>query len=216
RTTAELEQRSADSSSGTQLVIRGHAAVFDSPTVIVYAGFAFEEVVGRGAFRKYVAAGNDMVCQADHEGEPLGRLSNSTLTISEDTQGVAYECLLPDTQHARDTWQLVKRGDYPGCSFTFMTSPAGERWDTGVPRPVDLDPAIEWWGRRYLLEFEMMRDLGPVTWPAYADTDCDADEDSDSSEDGETAPGGDAEAGTRSTPVSNLELRARALKLTRR
>ena len=161
------EQRSA--SGAAELVIEGYAAVFDSPTIIDYGSVAFEEVIARGAFRKFLNTGADIICQADHCGEPLGRISNNTLTVQEDTRGVKYRCVLPDTNHGRDTWELVQRGDYPGCSFTFYINENGDTWERNAPRPANVK-AADWWGRRIIAEFAEIIDIGPVTWPAYTDT----------------------------------------------
>lgn len=216
-----LEARAIETRShaGVELAIEGYAAVFDTPTIIDYGSVAFEEIVARGAFRKILATGTDVICQADHTGEPLGRISNGTLTITEDTQGVRYRCTMPDTQHGRDTWQLVQRGDYPGCSFTFYIADNGDTWDRTTPRAASVAPGVEWWGRRIIRELAQVIDVGPVTWPAYEATNVDAVVD---------APDAVDEEEPRSEPVDptaeqrtaaereHLQRRARLAALTRR
>lgn len=195
-----------------ELAIEGYAAVWDSPTIIDYGSFAFEEILARGAFRKLLRTGADIVCQADHCGEPLGRISNGALTVEEDAQGVRYRCVMPATQHGRDTWELVQRGDYPGCSFTFFVADGGDTWDRSVPAPAGLSSDTAWGGRRIIREFAEIRDIGPVTWPAYEATSVcvSGDEEHD-----------DAEAiGTTSRSATDgddaLQRRARAVAVLRR
>jgi hypothetical protein len=42
-----------------------------------------------------------------------------TLTLRGDNKGLAFDCLLPNTQAGRDTHESVKRGDLSGASFAF-------------------------------------------------------------------------------------------------
>lgn len=217
-TITALEQRS--DAGGQQLVIEGSAAVFDSPTLIDYGSFAFEEVIARGAFRKLIARGADILCLADHCGEPLGRVSNGALTIVEDVRALTYRNVMPDTQHGIDTWKLVQRGDYPGCSFTFyVAEESGDAWDRSAPRPAGLSSDTTWYGRRTIREFSQVDDIGPVKRPYYEDTDVTA-----------TTTGGDDAAGERSAPqggetrgesqgsddTASLQRRARAAAARRR
>lgn len=84
----------------------------------------------------------------------LGRRGAGTLRTSIDGEGVPYEIDLPNTTLGHDVAELLRRGDIIGSSFGF--------------RPIDVK-----WGEtedgyplRTVMELAM-RDVGPVTFPAY-------------------------------------------------
>ena len=73
---------------------------------------------------------------AHDERALLGRVSNGTLRISEDEQGVTFGLDLPDTTAGRDVAELVRRGDLQGCSFGMFG--LSHRWeeDDGIETKV--------------------------------------------------------------------------------
>jgi len=86
----------------------------------------------------------------------LGRMSAGTLRLESDGTGVFYEIDLPDTTVGRDVAALLERGDITGSSFGFRTME--DEWgetDQGFPL-------------RDLKQISV-RDVGPVTFPAYPD-----------------------------------------------
>lgn len=88
----------------------------------------------------------------------LGRSGAGTLVLEDRaTVGLHYTVHLPDTTLGRDTAKLLERGDYPGSSFGFRT--IEDEWgETEDGRPL-----------RTLLQVAI-RDIGPVTFPAYDDS----------------------------------------------
>lgn len=128
--------------SGNKLV--GHAAVFDQ-----YASLPSHlEALTRSAFD--VVRGDqatDVRCLYEHDASKLlGRQSSGTLRWSVDSQGLPFECDLPNTTHGNDVRELALRGDLSGASFGFV--PGADEWDhidgkqvrrhTSVSRLVDL------------------------------------------------------------------------------
>lgn len=134
--------------------LEGYAAIFNSPATI---GDQFVEEVAPGAFRSSLA-GNDVLALFNHNpGAILGRMSNLTLSLSEDGKGLAFVLDLPETTHGRDTIELVKRGDVLGMSFGFVAR--ADEWDlprTGLPR-------------RKLMDVDLY-EVSVVAMPAYPDT----------------------------------------------
>lgn len=118
----------------------GYAARFNSETSLG----EFAEVIRPGAFARTLSAPTAANIRAIYEHDNkslLGRVGSSTLRLTEDADGLAFELDLPDTTLGRDLAELVKRGDVAGCSFGFL--PVRDTWLPGaVPvrelRDVDL------------------------------------------------------------------------------
>lgn len=153
RTTTEapgLEVRA----EGGGLVARGLGIVFGKRSRDL-GGFV--EEVREGATKKTVQEA-DIRALVNHDpSQLLGRTGAGTLRLEERAEGVEYFIDLPDTTLGRDTAKLLERGDYPGSSFGFRM--LGEEWtETEDGRPL-----------RIVTELAM-RDIGPVSFPAYDDT----------------------------------------------
>jgi hypothetical protein len=98
---------------------------------------------------------HDIRALANHDPNLLlGRLSSGTLRLHDDKDRLAYEIDLPDTTAGRDWGALIERGDISGSSFGFRT--IKDSWDANDKGTV----------LRSLEEISI-RDLGPVTFPAY-------------------------------------------------
>ena len=140
---------------GDTLTATGYAAVFDRLSSNL-GGFV--ERIAPGTFRSTLKQADVRALfnhQADHL---LGRSSSGTLRMSEDDQGLRYEIDLPYTSLGRDVAELLRRGDISGSSFGFRTI-ADEWSETEEGFPL-----------RTLSEVAL-RDVGPVTFPAYTDTE---------------------------------------------
>ena len=141
----------ADGSKG----LSGHAAVFNRDSLPMYG---FTERVAPGAFAASIAT-DDVRALFNHDPNyVLGRNTAKTLRMSEDEDGLAFDIDLPDTSFARDLAVSIERGDISGCSFGFVTR--AQRWEE-----FEDGKTI-----RTLLDCQLF-DVGPVTYPAYPDTD---------------------------------------------
>ena len=137
--------------------ISGYAAVFNSDSEELPGGFI--ETIRPGAFARAIRTGKDVRCFFNHdESRVLGRIASGTLRLSEDRTGLYFECDTPDSPTGRDVYTAIKRGDVSQCSFGFMN-------------PTDL------WNeagtRRELIDVDL-RDVSPVTFPAYHATSVEA------------------------------------------
>lgn len=100
--------------------LEGYAATFNTPTVI---GESFTEVIAPGAFAATLTANPDILALVDHDlTRLLGRTGASTLRLTEDSRGLAFEIDLPATQLGNDILALAERGDLGGMSFGFMVT----------------------------------------------------------------------------------------------
>lgn len=118
----------------------------------------FKEKIKKGAFSDVLE--DDVRCLKNHDPNLiLGRTTNETLRMEENTVGLHYEDDLPDTNVGRDIREEVKRKDITGCSFAFRV--AEDEWkyfeDERVPE-------------RTIIKLKRLFDVGPVTYPAYSDT----------------------------------------------
>jgi len=135
-----------------RLVAEGYAARFESMSQNLGG---FTETIRPGAFKKTLKEA-DVRALFNHDPHlVLGRNVAGTLRLEENAEGLLYEVDLPDTSTGRDVATLLERGDISGSSFGFQT--IADNWDDGQPIPV-----------RTLLEVAL-RDVGPVTFPAYVD-----------------------------------------------
>lgn len=150
---ADLQLRDADDDKSIGS-LEGHAAVFGKRSD--FLGFGVE-IIAKGAFDDVME--DDVRSLWNHdESRLLGRVSNKTLEIEIDDEGLRYKVDLPDTSDARTLKTLIDRGDITESSFGFVV--ADDAFDT------DKDGTVV----RTINKFERLFDVSPVTFPAYPDT----------------------------------------------
>lgn len=144
----EFELRETD---GGGMAFTGYAAVFDSPS----EPLPFIERVAPGAFRRTLAARNDVKMLWNHDaGEVLGSTRAKTMTLVEDGRGLLVNAELPDTTRGRDVAELLKRGDVDSMSFGFTT--LRDSWDAE--------------GNNRTLQSVRLHEVSVVSFPAYRAT----------------------------------------------
>jgi len=137
--------------------IAGYSARFDIWTDIGQ----FRERVMQGAFRE-TRANDDVRALVNHDPNMvLGRTSNQTLSLDEDSDGLFMENTPnPDTSVGRDALAWVKRGDITGQSYGF--SVLEDEWET---KDIEGEPVEH----RTVKKVKLF-DVGPVTFPAEEQT----------------------------------------------
>jgi HK97 family phage prohead protease len=136
--------------------LSGYAAVFNDASVPL----PFKERIAPGAFRKTLTELPDVRLLINHEGLPLARTKNDTLTLTEDERGLRFDAELADTQEARDIYTLVNRGDVDQMSFAFRV--IRQNWNKDK-------------SERTLTEVSLADgDVSVVTYPAYPTTTVEA------------------------------------------
>jgi len=154
-TVQDVEARQAE--DGT-MRLRGYAAVFNDASVPL----PFKETIAPGAFRKTLSETPDVRLLINHEGLPLARTKNGTLTLSEDDRGLFMDAEIADTNEGRDLYKLVERGDVDQMSFAFRV--IRQKWNE--------DRSV-----RTLTEVSLADgDVSVVTYPAYPTTTVEARE----------------------------------------
>ena len=154
-TVKDVEARQAE--DGT-MRLRGYAAVFNDASVPL----PFKETIAPGAFRKTLSETPDVRLLINHEGLPLARTKNGTLTLTEDERGLYMDAEIADTNEGRDLYKLVERGDVDQMSFAFRV--IRQKWNE--------DRSV-----RTLTEVSLADgDVSVVTYPAYPTTSVEARE----------------------------------------
>jgi HK97 family phage prohead protease len=154
-TVQDVEARQAE--DGT-MRLRGYAAVFNDASVPL----PFKETIAPGAFRKTLSETPDVRLLINHEGLPLARTKNGTLTLTEDDRGLFMDAEIADTNEGRDLYKLVERGDVDQMSFAFRV--IRQKWNE--------DRSV-----RTLTEVSLADgDVSVVTYPAYPTTTVEARE----------------------------------------
>jgi HK97 family phage prohead protease/HK97 family phage major capsid protein len=140
-----MEVRAEGESDEMRIV--GYAAVFNQETDLGY----FREMITPGAFDDVM--NDDVRLLLNHDGAPLARTTNGTLSLSVDDEGLRYEGVLSDTTQGRDLYKMIQRGDITQSSFAFTISEQSWNKDKSV-RSID--------------KVGRLLDVSPVTYPAYA------------------------------------------------
>ena len=154
-TVRDVEARQAE--DGT-MRLRGYAAVFNEASVPL----PFIETIAPGAFRKTLSETPDVRLLINHEGLPLARTKNGTLTLTEDDRGLYMDAVIADTSEGRDLYKLVERGDVDQMSFAFRV----------IRQKYNDDRS-----QRTLTEVSLADgDVSVVTYPAYPTTTVEARE----------------------------------------
>ena len=149
-----------DRKKGEKPKIIGHAAVFNSPTVIKGFFRDFIEEIAPGAFEESIKE-DDIRGLFNHDPNlVLGRNKAGTLDLEEDKTGLRYEIDPPETSAGNDTLISIERGDISGSSFGFNV--LEQTWELSEDDDV-LD-------KRTLVKVKLW-DVSPVTFPAFDDTD---------------------------------------------
>jgi HK97 family phage prohead protease len=154
-TVRDVEARQAE--DGT-MRLSGYAAVFNDSSVPL----PFKESIAPGAFRKTLSETPDVRLLINHEGLPIARTKNGTLTLTEDDRGLYMDAEIADTSIGRDLYKLVERGDVDQMSFAFRV--IRQKWSEDR-------------SRRVLTEVSLADgDVSVVTYPAYPTTSVEARE----------------------------------------
>lgn len=144
---------------GDPRTLTGYAALFDTLSVDLWG---FKEEIAPGAFAGSLK--NDIRALWQHDtAQPLARTANSTLKLWEDSKGLAFEMVLPDTTLGRDAYTNVQSGLVDQMSFGFCILPDGEKWRTEEDNQII----------RRLTNIDL-REISPVTWAAYPATNVSA------------------------------------------
>lgn len=127
----------------------------------------FDEIVEPGAFDEALAD-PDLDCRCLFNHNPnyiLARKSarHESLELFKTNEGhLAFRYTTPDRQWARDVQDAIITGDVDGCSFSFEIKEQSWQYAEDGSAENDL---------RKIIKIRALHDVGPVTYPAYKDTE---------------------------------------------
>jgi len=152
---------SGDPKHARDLVIRGHAAVFDSWSLDLGG---FREKIDRAAFDRVLDEQPDVWLLWDHDSRwTLARTANKTLELRIDPMGLHYWARAAPTSYAADLRVLMERGDINQASFAFTV----ERDEWRVLENDNGEEQVE----RTILEVGGLYDVTVTATGAYPQTD---------------------------------------------
>lgn len=135
------------------LIIEGYFALYENETELWEGSY---EILTKGAFDE--SLNNDIRALWNHNTQyVLGRNKSGSLELKADDKGLFATVKLPNTQYAKDLYELVKRGDVDNCSFGFNI----------------LDETLEELangGYRWRINKVDLHEISVVTFPAYENT----------------------------------------------
>lgn len=151
----------ADKTDDGKQYLSGYAATFN---VLSEDLWGMRERVMPGAFARALTEKQDVRHLKNHDPNlVLGRTVAGTLELSEDTKGLKFRTLLPNTTYAMDLAESVRRGDIDECSFGFTA--VRTVW---IEEPDPNDPERQRTIRE-LHDVDLF-DISTVTYPAYPNT----------------------------------------------
>ena len=138
---------------GTIKSIVGYPIVYNKNS----ADMGYIEQIAPGAATNALKK-SDVRGLKNHDASLIFARTGVNLTLTEDKDGVRMEATPLDTHNYRETAKEVDAGLLDGQSFAFNIKE--DKW-----KDLDTDNPT-----RTITEFEMIFDVGPVTYPAYPDT----------------------------------------------
>ena len=128
-----IEIRSAAAPSVSGRRVSGTAAVFNSPSQVLFEGNRrFIEIILPGAIDEALIQKSDVKALVDHNRERLLARSNKgrgTLSLRITFTGLLYEFNAPNTADGDFAVEMVRRGDVDGSSFAFSVADGGDVWE---------------------------------------------------------------------------------------
>lgn len=166
-----MEIRSYDGQAAPKLVeertIEGYAVVFNHESRVLFdpqKKRAFIEIISKGAITEDLLKRSDVKALNEHNKERLlARSINGvgSLSLSIDDYGVKYRFEAPNTTEGNYAVEMIKRGDVFGSSFAYWTP------EKNVTYTKKADGTL----LRTVNVIEKIRDVSPVSDPAYFGTD---------------------------------------------
>lgn len=143
-------------------MVRGYAAVFNTPSLVLGAMRRFRETLAPGAFRSALAKGASVPLLIEHDGLALADTATGSLTLAEDDKGLRFEAELdPSDPDAQRVIPKLQRGTLRKMSFGFTVAEGGADLQRGRDAGVF---------ERTVRQIDDLMDVSLVTSPAYPAT----------------------------------------------
>ena len=171
----------ATEGDGKKMVLRGYPILFDTPTLIRGWLADWEETISPNALDNTDL--RDVYLMVGHNPDNVLGRAGINMRLEKDETGLFFECELPNTQYARDWYNLVESGIVDGMSFGFNCD--GDTWT----EETDTEKA-----KRTINNITKLWEITITPFPAYGEASVVAKSDNRSDEDGEkTEPAADTD-----------------------
>lgn len=142
----------------SEFYVEGYATTFDRPYLLYeYDGVKYYERIDRNALAG--ADMSDVIMQYNHEGKVLARLSNGTLGLEIDANGLLTFADLSKSRAAKDLYEEIDAKLVTKMSWAFTVAEDAYDRDTHT---------------RTILKIKKVYDVSAVSIPANGDTDISA------------------------------------------
>ncbi len=139
-------------------IVEGYATTWNDPyTLYEFDGIKYQEQIDRNALME--ADTRDVIFLYNHEGMVYARMSNGTLTITENDRGLYIRADLSSTEASRQMYESIKAGLVTQMSWAFT---------------VEEDSYNEKTHTRSILKIRKVYDVSAVSIPANPNTDISA------------------------------------------
>jgi uncharacterized protein len=162
RTYKNIEFKSTNIDGIEQNTIEGYAVLWDSPSEILYNEIKkkkYIEYIDKDAFNQDVIDNSDIKLLLNHKPELIIGVHNSdvkTFELKIDDFGLYIKTLLiPNTQTAKDTIELLKLGILFQMSFAFCWT--SDSWNSDYTE-------------RHITEIDRLMDVSIVSYPVFPET----------------------------------------------
>jgi HK97 family phage prohead protease len=200
----KAEARSIEG-EGKKLYLRGYPLLFNMPTTIRAWYGVYDEVISSSALDKtdlrdvYLLVGHD-------PNNVIGR-AGVNVRLEVDETGLFFECELPNTQYARDWYNLIERGIVDGMSFAFDCD--GDTWDY----PTEQDAKEGKLPKRTINNITKLWEITITPFPAYYEASVVAKSDNRAEEQGEKTEQDGVEANDEAAKTARAELEQKLKEL---
>ena len=185
---------------GKKMVLRGYPILFNTPTVIHGFFEEWEETVSPNALDNTDL--RDVYLMVGHNPDNVLGRAGVNMRLEVDDTGLFFECELPNTQYARDWYNLVESGIVDGMSFGFSCD--GDTWTEETENER---------AKRTINNITKLWEITITPFPAYGEASVIAMDNNRTDEQGEkTEQDGDTEDEAAKKARADLDKKLKALE----
>lgn len=184
----KAEVRAAEG-DGKKMILRGYPVLFNTPTLIRSWIGDYEETIASTALDGTEL--NGVYLMVGHNPDNVLGRAGINMRLESDETGLFFECELPNTQYARDWYNLVESGVVDGMSFAFNSE--GDTWSPDYKQ-------------RTINKISKLYEITITPFPAYGEASVVAKSDNQRTDGGEKTETSGADTDTEAAEKARAEL----------
>lgn len=183
-----------------KMILRGYPILFNTSTKIRSWLDEWEETIAPHALDNTDLS--DVYLMVGHNPDNVLGRAGKNVRLEVDETGLFFECELPNTQYARDWYNLVEDGIVDGMSFGFNSD--GDSWTEATENEI---------AKRVVNNITKLWEITITPFPAYGEASVVAKSDNRTDEQGEkTEQDGDTETEAAKKARAELEEKLKELE----